>query len=112
MSSGSIKKSSCVGLAALAGVCEKWRGKYQRFASLNNEPRYRAGFTSLNYGGIKEGATHVAGDPGSATSLRYALSGMTGFSRTHPDLIGRRCGVTLLGHVAMDKRCYRRKVPN
>ncbi|MTI89220.1 MAG: hypothetical protein FH748_14790 [Balneolaceae bacterium] len=57
------------------------------------------------------GATHVAGDPGSAASLRYALSGMTGGSRTHPDLIGRRCRITLLGHVAMDKRCYRRKTP-
>ncbi|MTI89512.1 MAG: hypothetical protein FH748_16275 [Balneolaceae bacterium] len=45
------------------------------------------------------GATHVAGDPGSATSLRYALSGMTGFSRTHPDLIGRRCGITLLARI-------------
>ncbi|MTI86497.1 MAG: hypothetical protein FH748_00860 [Balneolaceae bacterium] len=45
------------------------------------------------------GVPHVEGDPGSATSLRYALSGMTGFSRTHPDLIGRRCGITSLTRI-------------
>ncbi|MTI88514.1 MAG: hypothetical protein FH748_11150 [Balneolaceae bacterium] len=60
VSSGSIKKSSRVGLAALAGVCEKRRGKYRNLPPLKNEPRYRAGFTSLNYGGIKEGV--IAGE--------------------------------------------------
>ncbi len=86
-------------------VCEKWKGKYRRFATLKTEPRYRATFTYLNY------------DP-RMRSMIYTTNWIERLNKDFRRVLKARNSmpdedsvITLLGHVAMDKRCYRRKVP-
>ena len=86
-------------------VCEKWKGKYRRFATLKNELRYQASFTYLNY------------DP-RMRSMIYTTNWIERLNKDFRRVLKARNSmpdedsvITLLGHVAIGKRCYRRKVP-
>lgn len=86
-------------------VCEKWRGKYRRFATLKTEPRYRASFTYLNY-------------EARMRSMIYTTNWIERLNKDFRRVLKARNSmpdedsvITLLGHVAMNKRCYQRKVP-
>lgn len=86
-------------------VCAKWQGKYRRFATLKSELKYRASFTYLNY------------DP-RMRSMIYTTNWIERLNKDFRRVLKARNSmpdedsvITLLGHVAMDKRCYRRKVP-
>jgi transposase-like protein len=86
-------------------MCEKWQGKYRRFASLKKEPLYRACFSYLKYD----------------WRMRSMIYTTNWIERLHKDfrrvlkarnsMPDEDSVITLLGHVSMNKRAYRRKVP-
>jgi transposase-like protein len=86
-------------------LCGKWQGKYRRFSTLQTDPLYRAYFTYLKYD----------------WRMRNMIYTTNWIERLHKDfrrvlkarnsMPDEDSVITLLGHVAMNKRAYTRKVP-
>src|SRR5690625_234058 len=86
-------------------LCGKWQGKYKRFSKLKTDPLYRACFSYLNYD----------------YRIRNMIYTTNPIERLHKDfrrvlkarnsMPDEDSVITLLGHVAMNKRAYNRKVP-
>lgn len=86
-------------------LCEKWQGKYRRFSRLQTDPLYRACFTYLKYDWRMR-------------SMIYTTNWIERLNKDFRRVLKARNSmpdedsvITLLGHVAMNKRAYNRKVP-
>lgn len=85
--------------------CQKWQGKYRRFSKLKADPIYRACFTYLDY-------------DYRIRNMIYTTNWIERLNKDFRRVLKARNSmpdedsvITLLGHVAMNKRAYNRKVP-
>jgi putative transposase len=85
--------------------CDRWKSRYRRFAKLRDDPDFQACFTYLNY-------------DWRIRSMIYTTNWIERLNRDFRRVLRMRSSmpnedsvITLLGHVAMEKKAYSRKVP-
>lgn len=86
-------------------LCEKWKGKYRRFARLEKDPIYRACFSYLKY---ERRMRNMIYTTNWIERLNKDFRRVLKARNSMPD---EDSVITLMGHVAMNKRAYNRKVP-
>src|SRR5690625_5511950 len=82
-----------------------WQGKYRRFSKLKADPIYRACFTYLDYDYRIRNMIYTTNW---IERLNKDFRRVLKVRNSMPD---EDSVITLLGHVAMNKRAYNRKVP-
>lgn len=86
-------------------LCEKWKGKYRRFARLKENPLYRACFTYLDYDWRMRSMIYTT------NWIERLNKDFRRVLRARNSMPGEDSVITLMGTVAMNKQAYRRKVP-
>jgi len=86
-------------------MCQKWQGKYRRFSRLKKDPLYRACFSYLSYDYRIRNMIYTTNW---IERLNKDFRRVLKVRNSMPD---EDSVITLMGHVAMNKRAYNRKVP-
>jgi len=86
-------------------LCEKWQGKYRRFSRLKTDGLYRACFSYLKYDYRMRNMIYTTNW---IERLNKDFRRVLKARNSMPD---EDAVITLMGHVAMNKRVYTRKVP-
>lgn len=86
-------------------LCNKWKRKYRRFARLETDPVYRACFSYLKYDRRMRNMIYTTNW---IERLNKDFRRVLKARNSMPD---EDSVITLMGHVAMNKRAYDRKVP-
>jgi len=86
-------------------LCDKWQVKYKRFARLKNNPLYRACFMYLKYDHRMRSMIYTTNW---IERLNKDFRRVLKARNSMPD---EESVITLLGSVAMEKKCYRKTVP-